>query len=944
MMGRRKTFAASQVACARSASASYLVGMGMLVAISFPAAAESTFAIRAKCIYPVTAESPGPIYDALLYVRDGKIAAIGRDVEVPANVPVFDRPDAIICPGFVLAGSAIAGQHGGDESVSGAFHAVDGYDPYSENFEELSNGVTTAHLDPGVHRLVSGVGAVVKLAGAADERLLKPASDLQINLGAFNAPPITDVPFFASSDTPIEPSRLQRPQSRLGQMLELRTRIEDALRDEPVEQYSFHDATFARAWREELPIRCEGASAVDFANVLSLLQSHDRTAYFVAGQEIQEIAPLIASARVPLVLRMERAFQSPGANIGPNPEADKANLHEACALRTAGIAPALAGRNDDPHPNPAMIAAFARRDGLTFEQTLAGLTRIPAEILGVSERVGSLKPGADADFLVLSGPPLEITSRVLETFVNGRRVFDATPANDGSIVVRAKKIWLGNGQIVDDGELLIREGKIQSVGHRVAVPPGARIIDATRQGFVTPGFIDSHGHLGLQGDQTVATPDLPIDKIVGVASREFLRVAAAGVTTVMLAPYRTSKEGARIAAIKTFGVSRDELVAREIAGVKIDFAGNQDPLTGIDMLRKKVEAAKKYAEAWKKHEEAFAKWKADKAAGKETKPVVVVDEVVDEKKVDPITGTWEFTLSGGPMPEDVTGTMRLRLNGNQIEGRADVALADEEVTLTGTLEGSKVVLELDQETPVGKPRFEATIDKPDHMTGTLKLGDQFSIDFNATRTSKEQVEFKVSRRKRKSKDGGPIPPKVDEGLEPYRAVLEGKVPLVVDVTEAAQIDAILKLLIDELKLPVVLLNAQEFATLQKESKDRREKIGVIVPGEITRIRERVTYNQAADLAFRGITIAFQSNAEDAARDLPLTALFSVHEGLGGDEALRALTVNAARMYKIDDRIGTLEAGKDADLLIFDGHPMDTGTSLQRVIVNGREVPRTPAKG
>jgi imidazolonepropionase-like amidohydrolase len=105
-----------------------------------------------------------------------------------------------------------------------------------------------------------------------------------------------------------------------------------------------------------------------------------------------------------------------------------------------------------------------------------------------------------------------------------------------------------------------------------------------------------------------------------------------------------------------------------------------------------------------------------------------------------------------------------------------------------------------------------------------------------------------------------------------------------------------------------------------------------------RVRDRRMYHQAADLAARGVRFAFGSDAEDGARDLPLVTLFSVQKGLGGDDALRALTSDAAKMFGIDDRVGTLAPGKDGDVLIFSGHPFDAGSRLERVLVNGEEPP------
>ena len=73
------------------------------------------------------------------------------------------------------------------------------------------------------------------------------------------------------------------------------------------------------------------------------------------------------------------------------------------------------GGEDEPTPDAVRDAA------------LAALTKTPAGIAGVADRVGSLSPGMDADFLVLSGRPTELSSRILEVFVNGERVYRRPP-------------------------------------------------------------------------------------------------------------------------------------------------------------------------------------------------------------------------------------------------------------------------------------------------------------------------------------------------------------------------------------------------------------------------------------------------------------------------------------------------------------------------------------
>lgn len=931
-----------------------------------PAASRASFVLRAKAVYPVTPDQPGPIERGMLVVRDGRIIAVGRNLEVPPDLPLIDVRDAIVCPGFVAAAGSFAGAHAGPESVSAAYRAIDAYDAYADYTETLARGTTTVHLDPGPHRLVAGIGAVVKLAGPVEQRVLLADADLDLNLGVFNPPPLFRPPFYASSDIPIEPARGQRPDSRLGQYLELEERMARA--GEAMEgKFDFHRDSFVRGWQAGLPLRLQVLRAEDIEGALAFLKRHTRLGYLVGLTEGSLLPEILRAAEVPLVLRIERAYRAPGPNIGPDPEALEPRLATAGALGQLGpnVVTALAGAVGDRREDLRMAAILAVRGGMSPERALAAITRMPAEILHVANRVGSLAPGNDADLLVLTGEPLDINSFVRQVYVAGRPVFDAprprpepgaqaTSAHTTGptpLVLRAGTIWVGDGSILRDGSVLIENGKIQAVGQRVPHPPFARIIDAGPTGFLVPGFIDAHGHLGLDGDQTVATPDLPPHRTVGAAGREFVRVAQAGITTVLLAPYRGAPNGARMAAVKTYGSNRDELVARDLTGLRFTLRG-QDPLTGVEAIRRTLQAGKKYDDDWKKYDAELAKWKEGKDKG--TDKPKEGETVVEKSQPDAITGKWEYTVSGDPLPQPVSGTVVLRLTGASIEGRLTDPLSGEEVNVSGSLSGNDITLEIDVETPAGKPIIRATLDREDHAVGKASVGS-LSLNFEATRTDKSAVEFRVQRSKKHTKDGRPAPPKRDENLEPVRALLAGKIPAVVEVATAGEINAALKLFVDDFKLSLVLIGAEDAADIADQIIARTGRpgaaptsapttapaypptIGVVVPTDIERTRARAPYVEAADLTRRGIRVALQSNGEDGARDLPLMGLYAVRQGLGGDAALRALTSDAARMYKLDDRLGSLEPGKDADVLVFDGYPFDADSRLQRVIVGGREV-------
>lgn len=71
--------------------------------------------------------------------------------------------------------------------------------------------------------------------------------------------------------------------------------------------------------------------------------------------------------------------------------------------------------------------------------------------------------------------------------------------------------------------------------------------------------------------------------------------------------------------------------------------------------------------------------------------------------------------------------------------------------------------------------------------------------------------------------------------------------------------------------------------------------------------------------------------------LPTSAGFAVGEGMDYEEALRAITINPAKICKLDDRVGSLETGKDADILVFDGDPLAVANKPKMVFVDGKQV-------
>ncbi len=817
-----------------------------------------SFVLRAGRIMPVSAELPWEIDQGVMVVRDGHIVAIGTDVEIPPDLPVLEFPHATIVPGLVAASSDLAGQHHGDESIAAGYRAVDAFDRYGDFVRPLSDGVTTVHLDPGKHRLLTGQGAVVKLGGDAARRILRASADLAINLGAPKPPLDVAYSFPASADVPIPEPKRQRPSSRMGQFLGIGEALRVAqqpLRDEPLD---FQLVALADAWNRQIPLRVTAERAADLLGTIRFLDEYQRSGYVVGGAEAGRVAEALRQANLPLVFQPRDLFHAAGGDLGLDPAALAVPRSPFAALQ--GIKLALAPAPGAPLTDLRLLAVRASRQGLGRRQALEAITRLPAEILGVEHRVGSLERGKDADFLVLTGRPLDVTSHVQEVYIDGQAVFE--PPASQSLVIRAGRIWSKPGEQIRNGEILIEQGKIVAVGTSVPHPRFVRVIDAGPDSFAAPGFIDGFSHIGLAGDRTSVDNSLRLSKLFGAADVTDHRLCRAGVTTVIVAPYAASQNGSPLAAVKTAGQTRAQRVIEDPASVWLDVSGS-DPLAVADTLGKTLALGQKYLDSWTNYEKQLKEFLEKKKSGKlpEEEGSKTQEEIQQRRGPDPVTGQWQAVVRGTPIGDTVNITMEMQLVNAAVHGRITETSVGVTGTVTGTCAGKHLSLTAEIHHPQvpGPLAIEADLVEEDHFRGTVSM-QQLTFPIEGQRTNKNPVEITVAQRRLRGKDGRPLPPKLDPALEPLRAMLEKKIPVVVKVSTPAQIREVLKLLVDKHQLSVTLLDAPGAAV--QAALLAKKKIPVVLPPAVIRTRHDRDYLQADDLARQGVPIVFQSNVED----------------------------------------------------------------------------------
>lgn len=160
-------------------------------------------------------------------------------------------------------------------------------------------------------------------------------------------------------------------------------------------------------------------------------------------------------------------------------------------------------------------------------------------------------------------------------------------------------------------------------------------------------------------------------------------------------------------------------------------------------------------------------------------------------------------------------------------------------------------------------------------------------------------------------------------------------PALVHANRADEIHNTLTVFRDEYNLDVIILGGDDGFRVADEL--RKYDVGVAVGPDIIRYEKGKPINNAGLLTENGLRVALHTSATSGTQYLPMSAAYAVRYGMDEDKAFRAITTYPAELLHVDDRIGSIDEGKDADLVILSGEPFDFRSRVQKVIVNGRIV-------
>ncbi len=848
-------------------------------------------------------------------IQDGRIIAVEKDQgPLPTGVKLLDLRKQTLIPGLVATHTSLAALDQAP-NVSPDVIAADQFDFYKKYPRLVASGLTTVYLAPGKARLVPGQGSVVKLAGKnPGTRLLKEGSALHFNLlpaSRRSIPAIFEPTPEPTSDDPLKAARRQRGATRHSQIAVLERVFDearDAERTEGGEGKRAYDLTALRSvMRRELPIRLAAWTAADLATGLDLVRELGGTAIVEQLAQPLPLASRLAKEGVAAVLQMpleparaERGDWRRGDERTPRPTPDAPGK-----LANAGVRVAIVPPTDNDLDKLRLLAGLACRWGMQDKDALAAVTAEAARILGVADRVGSIEVGKDADFVALSGPPFDARSLVERVIVDGSTVFKRERPSV-PFAIRAKRILVGDGTAHHDAMIVVANGKIVDVGAHAYVPAGSDIVDAG-DAVIVPGFVAAASKLGLHGDTKARFATATTVDVAGALDYDdpaFRHALKAGVTTLFVTPGDQGLVGPRVCAVKTHG-NKDNFVVRSVTALRLTLSAGGD--AGKKQLLGAIKKARDYITP-------------PKTAVKKPTP----KPTATKEDLDPITGSWEGTVSGGPLPTPSPFDCEMKLEGDTVNATLVTQAIPVPITFKGTWDKAKKELAMKGDTPLGEITCNGTLVGVT-LSGTIASA-QGTLQFTMTRASAAVAKKATKKDETKKKN---------EALEPWRPVLAGDAPVVVRVSSDTAALAAIAAVAVESKLKLVLAGSPLMLVQKGVRPPKGTPVGfLIATNEVLHESKGKKRNLAQELAQLGFEVVLVTRAQLGTRYLPVHAAWAVATGFDARRALQAITGTPATCFGLGDRIGRLVEGADADFVLMSSDPFDLRSRILGVWVDG----------
>lgn len=359
---------------------------------------------------------------ATVLIHNDRIVDVGVKLEIPSEATVVKVEGKYLTPGLIDVHTHIgvfeegigpAGHDFNETTAAATPHvrAIDGINPFDRGFEDAREaGVTTVQIMPGSANVIGGEMSIVKTAGTiVDEMIVQSPSGMKAAFG--------------ENPKRVHGGKGKEPITRMGVAATFRQQFmkaQDYLRDQEKGTLKKRDLgmeQLSKVLKKEIPLRIHAHRSDDIVTVLRLLKEFELEATIEHCTEGHLIANYISQHPI-------RVSVGPTMTSRTKQELNDKGWHTLLELEKHGVPFSIT----TDHPVVTIdhlltSAATAVKHGLSEQSAFMAITLRAAEHLGIADRVGSLEPGKDADFVIWSDHPFGVHTTVEQTYINGKVVF-----------------------------------------------------------------------------------------------------------------------------------------------------------------------------------------------------------------------------------------------------------------------------------------------------------------------------------------------------------------------------------------------------------------------------------------------------------------------------------------------------------------------------------------
>ena len=413
-----------------------LTGLSLLFSLAI-SAQDNPVVIKGAMVYTIAG---APVSNGVLVVHKGKIVSVGpAGSSIPSGATVIDATGKVIMPGLVDSHSHLGGPDGGDASaaLNPDARAMDAVNPTSDGFKKaLAGGITTINVMPGSGHLMSGQTIYIKMreAKVIEDLLITNEKGVYGGLKMANGTnPLRAAPG-AFPGTRARSAALARDLFTKAQ--EYKKKIDKAGNDaSKLPERDLRMEPLVEVLTGKRVVHFHTHKANDVLTAIRIGKEFGFKPVLHHVSEGWKIANEIAAAGLASSII---SIDVPGGKM----EAMQLSLGTGAALEKAGAA--VGFHTDDGITDSRLFirsAALMVREGMSKEKALEGLTLAGARMLDLSSRVGSLEKGKDADFIILSGDPFSIYTKVEQTWVEGNKRWDISNPKDKAFLTGGYDVY-----------------------------------------------------------------------------------------------------------------------------------------------------------------------------------------------------------------------------------------------------------------------------------------------------------------------------------------------------------------------------------------------------------------------------------------------------------------------------------------------------------------------